>query len=177
MEYEATNSRRTGEFDVKRNGKVTMLISSKNLMFLEGIRAILRQDPSIEIVGEARHLGETIEEALSLHPQVVLLDGVLTDLTTLDAIQRLKEAHEQMRILVLNISETPNSTARFLKDDASIYVSPATRPEQLFHMIHGADSAGRPRYTRAAIARRRQSNRKARRPGRSSFQFEKREKI
>ena len=146
-------------------------------MFLEGIRAILRQDPSIEIVGEARHLGETIEEAGRLHPQVVLLDGILTDLSTLDAIERLREACEKIRILALNVSEAPNSTARFQKSGASIYVSPETRPEQLFHMIHSADSAGRPRNTQTAITSRMQSNRKVRRHGLGSFQLEKRGKI
>ncbi|MBI3894985.1 MAG: response regulator [Acidobacteria bacterium] len=161
---------------MRKNGKVTMLISSKNALFLEGIRAVLRQDPSIEIVGEVSQLAETIEEAIRLRPQVVLLDGILTDLSILDAIRRLKKTQEEIRILATNISETLPSTMRFRKAGVSVYVPPQTRPEELFLMIHGTDPQ-RQRYAHAGVASRKKNHRKVPKAGMRSFRLEERKTI
>ncbi len=166
-----------GEPRVREDDKIRLLVSSKNALFVKGIRAILCQDPSIEIVGEARDLGETVEKAIRLQPHAVLLDAVLPDLSTLDAIQHMKEAHATLKIWVLNTSGRLNSTTLFLKAGASAYLAPATRPEQLFRMIHSTDSVDREGYARAVIPSRRLCSQEARRPGVASFRFEKRRKV
>ena len=153
-----------GECCVRKNGKVNMLIASKNIMFLEGIRTILRQDPSINIVGEACRLEDTLDQTNRLHPHVVLLDGVLTDESTLETIQRMRKAHEKIGILVLNVSGRLQSTARLLKAGASVYVSPETRIEQLFELIHATDSLSRQGSTHELVTRHKRNFLQSRRP-------------
>ena len=124
------------EIDVMVNHRIRMLIASKNIMFLEGIGAILRQEPSIEIVGEARTLEDMIDKTDRLLPHIVLLDAVLTDGSTLEAIERMSKSHEETGILVLNVSERVTSTTQLLKAGASAYVSPETQVGQLTDLIH-----------------------------------------
>lgn len=119
-----------------------MLIASKNVMFLEGIGAILRQDPSIEIVGEAHTLQDAVDKADSLLPHIVLLDAVLTDGSTLEAIQCIRKSHKRIGILVLNVSERVTSTTQLLNAGASAYISPETRMEQLMDLIRATSPTG-----------------------------------
>ncbi|OFV94268.1 MAG: hypothetical protein A3F68_08685 [Acidobacteria bacterium RIFCSPLOWO2_12_FULL_54_10] len=166
-----------GEAAVGPNRKIRMLLSSKNVMFLEGIRAILGQDPSIQIVGEARQLSETVEKADVLHPHVVLLDGVLTDFSTLDAIQNMRRAHAKIKIMVLSVSGRLNSTAPLLAAGASMYVPPEIGPAQLFHWIHAAVSPdGRQSVQHVSGAHMRRDQ-KAPRPGGGNLRIVKRTRI
>jgi DNA-binding NarL/FixJ family response regulator len=119
-----------------------MLIASRNVMFLEGIGAILRQEPSIEIVGEARNLKDTVEKTDCLEPHIVLLDAVLTDGSTLEAIQCMRKSHERIGILVLNVSGRMTSTAELMDAGASAYISPETPMERLMDLIRATSPPG-----------------------------------
>jgi DNA-binding NarL/FixJ family response regulator len=68
------------------------------------------------------------------------LDGVLNDFSTLDAIQHIRRADPNIKILVLSVSGRLKSTAPLLAAGASMYVSPEIGPEQLFHWIHASES-------------------------------------
>lgn len=155
------------EIDAMVNGRIKMLIASKNIMFLEGIGAILRQDPSIEIVGEARTLEDTIDKTDRLLPHIVLLDAVLTDGSTLEAIERMRKRHEEIGILVLNVSERVPSTAEVLKAGASAYVRPEARIDQLMALIRATsptNSSGRKQSSRNIQTRSGRAVRKPRKP-------------
>lgn len=117
-----------------------MLIATKNTMFREGIGSILRQDPSLRIVGEASTLEEVVNKADRLRPHVVLLDAVLTDGDTLEAIRHIRTSHKRIGILVLNVSGRLQSTEQVLDAGASAYISPETHIEQLMDLIHATSA-------------------------------------
>jgi len=144
-----------------------MLIASKNIMFREGIGAILRQDPCVQIVGEAGNLEEVVDKAERLRPQIVLLDAVLTDGSTLEAIRRMRKSYEGIGILVLNISGRLKSATQLLQAGASVYVSPETRIEQLMDLIRATSTSAsgtkEPSYN-SRLVRSRRAVRKPRKP-------------
>ncbi len=54
--------------------RIKVLLCDDHTLFREGIKAILKDEPSIEIVGEAADGRQAVAKALQLHPDVVL-DG------------------------------------------------------------------------------------------------------
>ena len=62
-------------------GKITVLLCDDHTLFREGIKAILKDEPSIEIVGEAADGRQAVAKALQLHPDVVLMDIAMPDLS------------------------------------------------------------------------------------------------
>ena len=76
---------------MKRRTRV--LICDDYPLFREGIKAVLREDPSIEVVGEARNGREGVEMSLELAPDVVILDISLPEISGLEATRRIKRAN------------------------------------------------------------------------------------
>ena len=59
-----------------------------------GIRAILQQQPEIEIVGEARDAKSGLKLLETTHPDVAIVDVGLPDMTGIELTQRFKKSQE-----------------------------------------------------------------------------------
>jgi DNA-binding NarL/FixJ family response regulator len=137
----------SGKFGVRKNHKVGLFVSSGHPLFLEGMRMILRDDPGIRLVGEARQLTGTMEKVRRLRPQVLILDLPLPEpgrkgIRVLDAISRMKAADANLKIFVLTISGKLKSVAQYRKAGASGFILPATPLDQLLHRILGSSKSG-----------------------------------
>lgn len=65
----------------------------------EGIRAILKLDPEIQVVGEAGSRARAIEEVPRTKPDIVIMDMCLPDGSGSDACRDILSAFPKMRIL------------------------------------------------------------------------------
>jgi DNA-binding NarL/FixJ family response regulator len=54
--------------------RIRILIADDHPVFRYGLRAQLSAEPTTEVIGEATMGEEVIAEALSLHPDVILMD-------------------------------------------------------------------------------------------------------
>ncbi|HHJ06728.1 MAG TPA: response regulator, partial [Anaerolineae bacterium] len=53
---------------------ITVLIADDHSVLRHGLRLILQGDPNLNVVGEAINGAEAVEKALSLLPDVILMD-------------------------------------------------------------------------------------------------------
>jgi len=121
---------------------------------------ILREDPSIKLVGEAQNLTDIVEQVRQLHPQVVLLDIPITEQSgrnrsVFDAISCMKEVDGKLKILVLTISGKLKSFSRYRKAGASGFILPETRLGAILKSIRTSDGSGTERNISSGIAGRR----------------------
>ena len=66
-----------------------------------GVRALIEDQPGMEVVGEAGTVREALEEIRAQRPDVVVLDMRLPDGHGIDACRQIKADHPQSRIIVL----------------------------------------------------------------------------
>lgn len=66
-----------------------------------GLRTLLREEPSLEIIGEAASVAGANEICARLKPDVLLLDLRLPDGSGLDACRRILKTSPKTRVLVL----------------------------------------------------------------------------
>ncbi len=128
--------------------KIGLFVASGHSLFLEGMRMLLRNDPSIQLVGEAQHLTDTVEEVRRLRPQVVLWDIPITeqserDHSVLNAISRMKEADGELKIFVLTITDRLTAFSQYKKAGVSGFIMPETSLRRLLYRIRAADKSGR----------------------------------
>ncbi len=81
--------------------KLRILIADDHAVVREGLAAIIASQPDMELAGQACDGVEAVELARALGPDVILLDLVMPRQDGLAAIQAIKEADPQARILVL----------------------------------------------------------------------------
>ena len=102
--------------------KIRVLLCEDHALFREGLRAIFRNHPSLEVVGEATNGREAVEKAKRLRPDVVLMDLEMPELNGLDATRRIVEAGVGAHVLILTLYDDEEIVARCLDMGAAGYV-------------------------------------------------------
>lgn len=117
------------------NKKLRILICDDHALFREGIKATLRQNPAIEVVGESENGRIAVEEAKRLQPDVVLMDISMPELNGLEATLRIKELSEKIKVIIMTMYDDEEVIARCLTAGASGYVLKDAPPSQLLYAI------------------------------------------
>jgi two-component system response regulator NreC len=125
---------------MKRRTRV--LICDDHPLFREGIKAVLREEPSIEVVGEAKNGREGVEMSLQLAPDVVILDISLPEISGIEATRRIKQANGQIKILMLTAHDEEELVLRCLDAGASAHVLKNVPPSQLLIALKTIDEGG-----------------------------------
>jgi two-component system, NarL family, response regulator NreC len=122
--------------------KTKVMLCDDHTLFREGIKAILHDVPSIEIVAEADNGRQAVSRALRVHPDVVLMDVAMPDLGGYEATARIVRADRKIRILMLTMYEEEEVITRCLKAGASGYVLKDAPRADLIHAIDVVKGGG-----------------------------------
>jgi two-component system response regulator NreC len=117
-------------------GRIRVLLCDDHTLFREGIKAILKDEYSIEIVGEAADGRQAVAKALELHPDVVLMDIAMPDLSGFDATRRILQTNPKAKVIVLTMYEEEEVINRCLAAGAAGYV---LKDDPRAHLIHAID--------------------------------------
>jgi two-component system response regulator NreC len=128
---------------------ITVLLCDDHTLFREGIKAIFKDHASIEIVGEAGNGRAAVSKAHRLHPDVVLMDIAMPDLTGFDATRRILEAAPKNKILILTMYEEEEVITRCLNAGAAGYVLKDAPRSDLIHAIDVVQRGGQYLSSRA----------------------------
>lgn len=100
----------------------TVLIVDDHALFRAGMRAVLSSADDIEVVGEAASGEQALVEVERCGPQVVLMDLRMPGIGGLAATARIAEVHPATRVVVLTMSEDPDSVFAALRAGARGYL-------------------------------------------------------
>jgi DNA-binding NarL/FixJ family response regulator len=114
---------------------VTVLLVDDHAVVREGYRRLLERDAKIQVVGEAANSIQAYERALSLDPEVVVMDIALPGVSGIEAMRRILARRPQQRVLMFSMHDDAIFPARALEAGARGYVSKASAPEVLVDAI------------------------------------------
>lgn len=101
---------------------IRVLIIDDHTLFRSGIRLLLQRQTGFEVVGEAGNGLEGVKDAKRLHPDVVLLDLHMPDISGLETIPLLKDEAPQAQIIMLTVSEDAEDLLEALRIGARGYL-------------------------------------------------------
>jgi DNA-binding NarL/FixJ family response regulator len=104
------------------NGVFSLLVVDDHPIVRHGIVQLLRRAPRLRVCGQAGDRVEALEKVNSLSPDVVLLDLFLQGAMATDLIQTIREAHPDIKILVISMQNEAFFAEKALEAGAKGYV-------------------------------------------------------
>lgn len=117
---------------------IRILLVDDHAMVREGIKMFLRQDESLEVVGEASNGQEALDQVEVLRPDVVLMDLVMPVMDGITAIQHLKQAHTNLEVIALTSVLEDDKVVGAVQAGSCGYLLKDSQPEELIEAIHAA---------------------------------------
>ena len=137
--------------------QISVLIADDQTLVRAGFRAILEEQPGINVVGEAADGRDAIDLARKRHPDVVLMDIQMPDLDGIQATRRIvEEAHESypVAVLMLTTFDLNEYVYEALRAGASGFLLKDVPPEQLVaavRVVAAGDALIAPTITKRLI--------------------------
>jgi two-component system, NarL family, response regulator NreC len=91
-------------------------------MIVRGVTELLRRDSRFQVVGTASTGEEAVEKARELAPEIVVMDLAMPGMGGLDAIRRITDADESVRVLAVTSDTEEESLLAVLEAGGSGFV-------------------------------------------------------
>jgi DNA-binding NarL/FixJ family response regulator len=102
--------------------KQRILIVDDHTLLRAGLRALLAQDPALEIIGESGNGRDAIRAVGQLSPHLVLMDLTMPGMNGIEAITEIKRRYPEVRVLVMTLHKTEEFIHASLQAGADGYI-------------------------------------------------------
>lgn len=115
--------------------KKRVVIAEDHTILREGLKALLSQDPGLEIAGEARDGLEAVRVISEIVPDLALMDLSMPKMNGIDAIREVKRACPDTKVLVLTVHKTEEYVVASLKAGANGYLLKESTHQELLQAV------------------------------------------
>jgi DNA-binding NarL/FixJ family response regulator len=118
--------------------KLKVLIADDHPLMIAAIRSALEADRSMEITGEATSGAQVLPLIARALPDVVLVDLNLPEVDGLTCLERIREQHPKVKVIVFSAVDDPDRIAHALRSGACAYLVKSVDPSDLAAVIRQA---------------------------------------
>ncbi len=112
-----------------------VLVVDDHPMMRKGIMDLLELEDDINPIGEASNGKDALAQALSLEPDLILLDLNMPGMNGIETIKAMRSAGVDARILIFTVSDDHRNVVDALKEGADGYLLKDMEPEDLVENI------------------------------------------
>jgi DNA-binding NarL/FixJ family response regulator len=123
--------RRAGDLPAR----IKILIVDDHTVVRDGLVAIMKQEPDMDVVGETGDGNEAVELWKKHRPDVTLMDLCLPGLDGVNAIYGIRAISPEARIIVLTTFDGDEDIYRGMRAGAKSYLLKDVRREELFQCV------------------------------------------
>jgi NarL family two-component system response regulator LiaR len=117
---------------------IRVLIADDHPAVRAGLRALLKRDPELDIVGEAANGTEAVAKARQLQPDVVLMDLLLPEIGGIAATAIIRSELPETEVLILTVVLEQASVSRAIRAGAIGYLLKEVSPSELRSAVKSA---------------------------------------
>jgi len=116
-----------------------VMVVDDHILFREGLISLFRSTSEYKVVGEAGSVQEGIENARSLHPDIILMDFSLPDGTGLEATKAILKEMPECHIVFLTVHEADEKLFAAIRAGAKGYLPKNVVGSNLISKLNGLD--------------------------------------
>ena len=117
------------------NQTIKVLIVDDQKMIREGLKALIKTEPDLEVVGTASNGEDSIKLVETLQPDIILMDMEMPGMDGVTATRQICDKFPHIKILVLSTFDTQEYVARSLSSGAMGYLLKGTPAKELTNAI------------------------------------------
>jgi CheY-like chemotaxis protein len=117
-----------------------VLLADDHEVVRQGLKGILRDEPDMEVVGEAANGREAVDLAWRLKPDVVIMDVAMPLINGDEATRQVKRHLPQTRVIALSMYDEPERIESMRRAGAEAYVLKTAPSEELLVAIRGPNT-------------------------------------
>lgn len=102
--------------------KIRILLADDHAVLRSGLRLMINSQADMEVVGEAGNGADTVEMAIKLEPDVLLLDLSMPRMDGLEVLENLRRKAVGAKILVLTMHDDEGYLSKVLASGAHGYI-------------------------------------------------------
>jgi len=114
---------------------IRVLLADEHTLIRMGLKAALRPERDIEVVGESENCRDALEKAVALSPDLVLMDLLTSGGGGIEATRAIKHHCPTTQVLILTVFADPGLFRKAAAAGASGYVLKDISPENLTNAI------------------------------------------
>lgn len=117
------------------NSLIKVLLVDDHEMVRIGVAAYLSAQPDIEVIGEAENGLEAIEKALSLRPDLILMDNVMPVMTGAEATEKILQQWPAAKVMMVTSFLDDDKVYPALEAGAVSYILKTSNAKQIADAI------------------------------------------
>ncbi len=121
---------------------IRVLIVDDHTIVRTGLRALIKGETGMELVGEATCGEEALKMARELRPDVMVLDLSLPDIDGIQVTRRIKSEQVDVRVLILTVHEDDALLREAIRAGASGYIIKHAAELELISAIYSVKIGG-----------------------------------
>lgn len=118
-----------------RRERTRVVLADDHAIVRQGLAGLLRDQGTIEVVGEAADGRQAVEVTLATHPDVVLMDVTMPGLNGIEATRRILSSLPEVRVIGLSMHEEADMATAMRKAGAVAYLRKDTDTDVLMSAI------------------------------------------
>lgn len=122
--------------------KIKVFIADDHDIVREGIKAVIKRDNLLEVVGEGKNGLEVLAFGRNNNADVYVVDLYMPDSDGLDTISKLIKLDSNAKVIVLSVYEDRNTVLKAFKSGCKGYVTKVKAAEEIIDAINKVHCGG-----------------------------------
>jgi DNA-binding NarL/FixJ family response regulator len=116
--------------------KTRILLADDHKLMRSGLKALIEQQPDLTVVGEADDGRQAVALAISLKPDLLVMDIGMPNLNGIEAAHQITQANSGTAIVILSMHSDESYVLRALKAGAKGYLLKDSAESDLIRAVH-----------------------------------------
>lgn len=114
---------------------IRLIVTDDHSLFRNGVKAALQHREGIEIIGEAIHGQDLLNQLLYLQPDIILLGISMPVMDGLTALPLIRKRYPHIKVIMLSMHNDPGIICRAIELGASTYLTKESGAEKIYQTI------------------------------------------
>lgn len=118
--------------------KIRILIADDHTIVRQGLSRLLEEQPDLKVVGQATDGQKTVEQALALKPDIIIMDIAMPRMNGIEAAKRIRKLLPKAKVLILSMYSHEHYIHQLMEAGVSGYLLKDDSGTDIIKAIHAA---------------------------------------